>query len=257
MILGFLVALFSVSIGVGGGALLVSILMMGFDSDYDTAAKTSLATIIPISLIGAVSHHIMLPAAPDLRYYVVFIPACVLGALAGTKIGARHRNGWLKFAFSFFLFIIALSMVRVLNVPALIFHGLEKLVLSPGPALMITTGITIGIITSSLGIGCGLLIVPYLVIVMDLAIHEAITLSLTTIFCIGLSTTIVHKKHRQVDMAPLRSLWGPALAGSIVGAVLSGSMPVASLHIIFGVFLFIAACNLIVQKLIMEFRQVS
>jgi uncharacterized membrane protein YfcA len=81
--LGFVVALFSVGIGIGGGALLAPILISVFKFDFKKAASTSLATIIPISFIGSISHFVLLPNIPDLRYYFMFIPMCILGAILG------------------------------------------------------------------------------------------------------------------------------------------------------------------------------
>ncbi len=75
ILLGFLVALFSAGIGIGGGTLLVSILMSVFGFDFKKAAGTSLATIIPISFIGAVSHFAFLSEVPCLKYYFAFIQA--------------------------------------------------------------------------------------------------------------------------------------------------------------------------------------
>ncbi|HDH98710.1 MAG TPA: hypothetical protein ENF70_06235 [Deltaproteobacteria bacterium] len=72
--LGFVVALFGAGIGIGGGALLVPILISVFKFDFKKAASTSLATIIPISFIGSISHFVLFPHIPDLRYY--FIRSC-------------------------------------------------------------------------------------------------------------------------------------------------------------------------------------
>ena len=57
VLLGFFVALFSAGIGIGGGTLLVSILISVFGFYFKAAASTSLATIIPISFIGAVKNY--------------------------------------------------------------------------------------------------------------------------------------------------------------------------------------------------------
>ena len=74
---GFLVALLSAGIGIGGGAMLVPILMAVFGFDFRSAANTSLATIAPISFVGSIGHLAYLPRMPDLQYYSVFIPSCV------------------------------------------------------------------------------------------------------------------------------------------------------------------------------------
>lgn len=254
IILGFFVALFSAGIGIGGGTLLVSILMSVFGFDFRKAASTSLATIIPISFIGSVSHFVFLPEIPDLRYYFTFIPACVLGTILGIKIVRKHQNGWFKFAFSSFLIIISLRMLKIFDFPSLIFSGLQSILFSNEWLIIVPIGIFIGIIAVTLGIGCGLLIVPFYVIVINLNIHEAITLSLTTMFFLTLSATIINNRFKTLDMIPLKSLFIPALTGAVVGAIISGNLPAPILKIVFGMFLLIIACNYIIQEIAMHFR---
>ena len=254
ILLGFFVALFSAGIGIGGGTLLVSILMSVFGFDFRKAASTSLATIIPISFIGSVSHFVFLPEIPDLRYYFTFIPACVLGTILGTKIVRKHQNGWFKFAFSLFLIIISLRMLKIFDFPSLIFSGLQSILFSNEWLIIVPIGIFIGITAVALGIGCGLLIVPFYVIVINLNIHEAITLSLTTMFFLTLSATIINNRFKTLDMIPLKSLFIPALTGAVVGAIISGNLPAPILKIVFGMFLLIIACNYIIQEIAMHFR---
>ena len=254
ILLGFFVALFSAGIGIGGGTLLVSILMSVFGFDFRKAASTSLATIIPISFIGSVSHFVFLPEIPDLRYYFTFIPACVLGTILGTKIVRKNQNGWFKLAFSLFLIIISLRMLKIFDFPSLIFSGLQSILFSNEWLIIVPIGIFIGIIAVALGIGCGLLIVPFYVIVINLNIHEAITLSLTTMFFLTLSATIINNRFKTLDMIPLKSLFIPALTGAVVGAIISGNLPAPILKIVFGMFLSIIACNYIIQEIAMHFR---
>ena len=254
ILLGFFVALFSAGIGIGGGTLLVSILMSVFGFDFRKAASTSLATIIPISFIGSVSHFVFLPEIPDLRYYFTFIPACVLGTILGIKIVRKHQNGWFKFAFSLFLIIISLRMLKIFDFPSLIFSGLQSILFSNEWLIIVPIGILIGITAVALGIGCGLLIVPFYVIVINLNIHEAITLSLTTMFFLTLSATIINNRFKTLDMIPLKSLFIPALTGAVVGAIISGNLPAPILKIVFGMFLSIIACNYIIQEIAMHFR---
>ncbi|SCY29044.1 hypothetical protein SAMN05216233_106150 [Desulfoluna spongiiphila] len=248
-ILGFLVALFSAGIGIGGGTLLVSILMAAFGFEFKKAASTSLATIIPISFVGAVNHVALLPAAPSLRLYLLFIPACVLGTLLGGNIVREHRTGWLKLAFALFLLVVSLRMLKIFDVPLLLYSGIHTLLLTHESLLIIPVGILIGMIAVLLGIGCGLLIVPFYVIVIKLDMHQAITLSLTTMFFLSVSATLIHNKLNTFDKTPMKSLFGPALAGAVAGAIISSHLPAFILKQLFGGFLFLISCNFIIQEL--------
>jgi uncharacterized membrane protein YfcA len=253
-LLGFLVALFSVGIGIGGGTILVSLLISIFGFDFKRAASTSLSTIIPISFVGSVSHIIFLPEIPHLQYYLIFIPMCVLGVLLGGKIIQKRPNGWLKLAFSLFLLIISLKMLKIFDFPYLIYSGLHSILFSNEWLLIVPVGILIGIIAVFLGIGCGLLIVPFFVIVINLNMHEAITLSLTTMFFLSLSATIFNKNIKSLDITPLKSLFIPALIGAVVGAIVSNHLPTLILRKIFGIFLFIISFNYIIHEFAMHHK---
>ena len=254
MLLGFFVALFSAGIGIGGGTLLVSILMSMFKFDFKKAASTSLATIIPISFIGAVSHFVFLPEIPQLKYYFTFIHACVFGTILGIRVVRKHQNGWFKLAFSVFLIIISLRILKIFDFPSLIYSGFHSILFLNEWLLIIPIGIIIGIIAITLGIGCGLLIVPFFVIAINFNIHEAITLSLTTIFFLTLSSTIIHNRFKTLDFIPLKSLFIPALIGAVIGAILSGNLSAYALKKLFGIFLFVIACKYIMREIVMRFR---
>lgn len=53
---GFLVGVVSGLIGIGGGTLLVPIMVIGFGFGQHLAQGTSLAAILPTSVVGAVTH---------------------------------------------------------------------------------------------------------------------------------------------------------------------------------------------------------
>lgn len=245
VLLGFFVALFSAGIGIGGGTLLVSILMSLFGFDFKKAASTSLSTIIPISFIGSLSHFIFLSEIQNLRYYFMFILPCIFGTILGGRIVQKRQNRWLKISFSVFLLIISLRMLKIFDFPFLIFSELHGTLLSNEWLLIAPIGILIGIIAVFLGIGYGLLIVPFFVILVNFNMHEAITLSLTTMFFLSLSATIVNNKLEMLDIASFKSLFIPALTGAVVGAVISSQLPTPILKKLFGMFLLAIACNYI------------
>jgi len=254
VLLGFFVALFSAGIGIGGGTLLVSILMSVFRFDFKKAASTSLVTIIPISFIGSISHFIFLPNIPHLRYYLMFIPMCMLGAILGGRIVYNRQGTWLKFIFSLFLLIVGLRMLRIFDLPYLVYGGLHETLFANESLSIVLFGGLIGIVAVLLGIGCGLLIVPFYVIIINLDMHEAVTLSLTTMFFLTLSAAMIHNRLKTLDIIPIKRLFIPALIGAVSGAIISSHLPAPILKKIFGAFLFVIACNYIVQKLFAHYN---
>jgi uncharacterized membrane protein YfcA len=247
---GFCVALVSAGTGIGGGAMLVPLLVSVFGLDFKKAAGVSLATIIPISFIGAVSHIAFSPDFPDLKYYWSFIPSCGLGTLIGGKIIPKWESRWLKIAFSVFLLMVSLNMLQVMNSPAMFFFGLKDIPWANPWAMIFGVGLFIGIIAVLLGVGCGLLIVPFYVIIIDFPMHQAITLSLSTMFFLSLSATFVQNKLKQLDIDTVRQLFLPALTGALVGVMIASRLPSPVLKKIFGLFLLITACSYLLHELL-------
>lgn len=248
----FAVALFSAGIGIGGGTLLVSILVSVFGFDFKTAASTSLATIIPISFTGAVGHFLFSPGIPSLNYYYIFVPACVMGTVLGGKLVQRRPNRWLQSLFSLFLLVVSLRILNIFDLPSFVYQGLDRASLGNEWFLMVSVGGCIGVIAVVLGLGCGLLIVPFHVIVTNFDMHEAITLSLTTMFFISVSATLVHRRNKALDIPPLKVLFVPALVGAITGATISSGIPAPVLKKLFGLVLLVAACNYIMYPIAVQ-----
>jgi len=242
MLLGFAVAFFSAGIGIGGGTILVSAFISVFHFDFKRAAGISLATIMPISLIGAISHFVFGTGIPPLGYYMVLIPACILGTILGGRM-VRRQQGWrLKFAFACFLLMAAMRMLRVFDLPSLLYTNLPSLSHPYEVLLVMLFGGLIGLTATFLGVGCGLIIVPFCVMVLNLDIHEAIRLSLTTMFFLTLSATLASRKWRTLDTASLRSLLLPALCGAVAGAAVASDLPAPMLTRIFGGALLVVSC---------------
>ncbi|KPK75478.1 MAG: hypothetical protein AMJ79_11115 [Phycisphaerae bacterium SM23_30] len=256
-LLGFLVAALSAGIGIGGGAIFVPLLMSVFRFDFKKAARTSLAAIIPISLVGAVSHLVLLSPLPPLRYYLMFIPMCILGTILGGRIAQKRKDRWLKFAFSLFLIIVSLKILEIFDFPRLFFSSLYEILLANETLVLIIFGVTIGFIAIHLGIGCGLLIVPFYVIVMKLDMRQAISISLTSMFFLTFSATLIHRRLKTLDFTPLKSLLGPALIGAVLGALISSHLPASLLRQLFGVFLLVIAGKYSLQELWAYYRSLK
>lgn len=244
----FLIALFSVSVGVGGGGLLVPILIWVFNFDFKKAASLSLMTIMPITFIGSISHLFLLSQKPQIQYYLLFIPACVLGTIFASKITGKYHNGFLKFLFSLFLIIISLKIFNIFDFPFFVYRGLDSIFNES--LILIFIGVFIGITAFSLGVGCGLFIVPFYVIIIKLNIHQAIALSLTTMFFMALSATIIQKRLKKLDISLLQYIFLPALTGSVLGAIISAYLPTVILKQVFATFIFLIACKFMVLSFI-------
>jgi uncharacterized membrane protein YfcA len=249
VLLGFIVAFFSAGIGIGGGTILVSSLMSVFKFDFKKAASISLSTIIPISFIGSISYFILLSNSPPLGYYFLLIPMSVLGAVIGGRFVLRWKGSWLKLAFSFFLIVASLRILKIIDFPSLFYYFISGISYVNEILIVVIFGLLVGFVAVMLGVGCGLVIVPFSVIFLGFEIHEAIRLSLTTMFFLTFSATLVHKKLKNLNTTALRSMFVPALIGAVTGAVISSHLPAPIITKVFGVFLLLIACKFIVQEI--------
>ena len=215
----------------------------------------SLVTIVPISLVGSISHFISYSGELPVKYYIVFIPSCISGALAGGILLRKRQSGWLVFVFGVFLLVVGLKMLKIFDFPSLIYSEMDVAFFQQC-LLIIPIGMFFGLMATSLGIGCGLLIVPFYVIVIGFNMHQAITISLTTMFFLTLSTTLINNRQslKAMETNPTKSLLIPALAGAIIGAIISTHLPADLLKNIFGVFLLIMACHIIIREILAQQR---
>lgn len=257
MSLGFLVAFFSAGVGIGGGTLLVSILTAMFAYDFKNAASSSLATIIPISLVGALSHFMMLPEISDPSCYYLFIPFCIIGSMIGGRIVQKRRNSLLKLGFSFFLLIIGMKMLTIIDFPGLFYAGAQEFLIPYRIPMIMLVGIATGVTSVLLGLGCGLIIVPFFVIVIQLDMRQAITLSLTTMFFLTLSGTLIHRKLKNLPRIPVKNLIVPAFFGAVSGVMISSHLPTLVLKKVFGAALFLIACKFIITELLLLYGELN
>lgn len=235
--LAFMVAFFSSGIGIGGGCIFISTLMAVFKFSFDRAAGISLATIAPITLVGTIGHFVFNPKLPTIsNYYMVFIPMCVLGTLIAAKFLKKQKGKYLKLIFSCFLFIVGLKMLKLVDLPKLFLLGTNGYEISHELGFVSVFGLIIGFTATFLGVGCGLAIVPFFVILLKVDMHEAVRLSLTTMFFLACSGTMIRKKLEILDTNSQHVMLLPAIIGSIVGAAVSNYLPGYVLKKIFGCF---------------------
>ncbi len=249
-LLGFFVALFSAGIGIGGGTIFVSTFISVFKFDFKRAAATSLATIIPITFVGAISHLFIFSNPPSGKYFLVFIPMCILGTIIGSKYIHKWNNQWLKWIFAIFLLIASLKILKFVDFPFLMFSNLNEISWTHEIIFIMAFGMLIGIIATWIGIGCGLLILPFFVIVMNFNMHQAICLSLTTMFFLTTSATLMHHKLANLDFKTFKALFLPSLAGAVTGSAISGLLPDFYLKQVFGIILMMIAFTYLLQPIL-------
>jgi len=87
---GLMIGVLSGLIGIGGGVLLVPLLVIGFGFSQQVAQGTSLAALIPTSIVGVVTHQRQ--GNLDVRAGLVMGAFGMLAAVIGA-VAAQHLHG--------------------------------------------------------------------------------------------------------------------------------------------------------------------
>jgi len=175
--------------------------------------------------------------APAFRYFLVFIPMAVIGTIIGSTCIHKWNSHWLKWIFALFLLIASFRILKLIDFPFLMFSSLNEISWAHEAVFIMIFGMIIGTLASWLGVGCGLLIVPFFVIVLDFNMHHAICLSLTTMFFLASSATLMHRKLENLNFKAFKALCLPSLVGAITGSAISGLLPSFFLKQFFGAIL--------------------
>jgi uncharacterized membrane protein YfcA len=112
-------------------------------------------------------------------------------------------------------------------------------------AALIAVGAAAGVLAGLLGVGGGILLVPFLVLAVGMTQHEAEATSLLVILPTALAASIALRR-RGVGDLPVALLIGLVGAvGAVAGALLALSLPADILRTVFAVLLAIAGLRLV------------
>ena len=240
---GLLVGVFSGLFGVGGGILLVPILVLAFHVVQKNAQATSLVVVALAATTGAITY-----ALGDSVVWtsVVFLLAGgVVGTWLGSAIVVRIQTRWLQIMFGLLLVAAAIRLVVAASTAAEFtstgFLGLSAWVI----AGYITSGFVMGLLSSLLGIGGGIIVIPLLIAFFGFTQQLAAGTSLVVMVPIALlgAWRLTRSGHTQ---------WAQGTRIGIAGAV--GAVGGASLALVaspdvmqaaFGVVLVIAASQML------------
>ena len=240
-------------LGGGGGIIIVPILVytlplhgIGGEHAHHIALGTCMATIVFTSLSSVRAHH----QHATVLWPVVwsFTPGIILGTLLGGGIAARMSAKHLTAMFVAFLFYVSLSMFRDKK-PKASRH-------LPAMPWLVSTGAGIGFISSFVGIGGGIMTVPFL-FMCNVSMREAVGTSagVTLIIAMGGAAAYVVNGLGIPDLPPysLGFVYLPALLGlataslfsAPLGAKLSYTISTRNIRRFFAVFLLFVGSNML------------
>ncbi|MFK7791771.1 MAG: sulfite exporter TauE/SafE family protein [Devosiaceae bacterium] len=255
VIAGAITGVLSGLFGVGGGAVMVPVLfeVFGFAGVDDAvrmplAIGTSLAVIIPTSIRSFRGHNAR--GAVDMAILKAWALPILLGVILGAIV-ARFADPW--------VFMLVFAVVSTLNAIKLLF-GRDSWKLGedlPGPWPMRIIGWVIGLLSSLMGIGGGVM-----ANMVQTLYNRPILNSIATSSGVGVLISIpatlgyTYAGWPQMDVTPPFSLGFISLIGvalllpltvltAPLGVKIAHALPKRTLEISFGIFLVIVAARFI------------
>lgn len=251
--LGLFVGFFAGLLGIGGGLMIVTALVFmfthqGFAADrvVHLALGTSLTTIVFTSLSSIRAHQRHGAVRWDIIRRVLV--GLVAGTLLGTLFADALPSRYLAVFFTTFVYYSAAQMWLDMKPKAS-----RQL---PGPAGMTAAGVGIGVVSSLVGAGGGVISIPLMTLCnvpMRNAIGTSAALGLPIAIAGAAGYVITGLDQNQLPPLAFGYLYLPALIGIVLGtfftvpygARAAHSMPVPMLKKIFGVILFLLATKML------------
>jgi uncharacterized protein len=253
LLMGLFVGFFAGLLGIGGGIMLVTLMVFmftaqGFPADrvVHVALGTSLASIVFTSISSLRAHHHH--GAVRWEIFRLATPGLVIGTLLGTLVADILQSRYLAIFFVAFVYYSSAQMfLNAKPAPS------RKL---PGPAGMSVATTGIGVVSSLVGAGGGVLTIP-LMMMCNVPLRHAIGTSAALGLPIALAGAAGYAGNGlgQDHLPPwsIGYVYLPALIGIVIGTFVTvpagaraaHTMPVNRLKRIFAVILFILASKML------------
>lgn len=204
--LGALVGAAGAFMGIGGGILLVPAFLFGFEYPAQQTIGTSLVVVFFNALSGTAAY--FQQKKVFMRAAVQFGLATIPGALLGSYAASYFSGAGFSLAFGAFLLLMAGLMSAKRPQEAAAF---DPQTFSYRSGLGVASSVVVGFLASALGVGGGIIHVPFMTYVLGFPIHVAVATSTCILAISSLAGVVTHCMLGHV-------LWLPAL-GSGVGAV--------------------------------------
>lgn len=147
--------------GKGGGSLYTPVLVMlgmGMGSAISTALFLNLVTAFIATVVFARNKLV------DYKFCLIFLPGTVVGSVLGVFLSSRSPKDLLLGIFSVFLYVAGVLMIRSAKEKA----GQKVRQFTPGVvAVVVAMSFGVGVLSSLIGVGGGLIIFPFLILYMN------------------------------------------------------------------------------------------
>ena len=239
--IGLLAGVLSGLFGVGGGIVVVPIMVLALHMAQKRAQATSLVMIAMAAAAGSTTY--------ALEGSVAWLPALaiVAGGLTGTLVGTvwihRVADRGLQIAFAIVLFLAAIKLALPegdtgsTSLPAMtIWVALGY----------VACGLAMGLLSSMMGVGGGIVLIPLLVTFFGFSQHDAAGTSLLVMIPIAIVGSIRLSRAGLTDWGMGLKLGAGAVIGAIAGAAVALALPQDVLQTAFAVLLALVAVQMLV-----------
>lgn len=234
-VLGFMITVLA-----GGGALfLVPVLVYVLDRTPEDAAGSSLVAVCASAVVGLVGH--WRRDCVRWRVAIGFGAMSMLGAVGGSYLHRFFSPRATLLMFSAILFIAAARM----GFGAMPERGDGEIRWLP----LLVLGLGIGVLAGLLGVSGGFLIVPALVFLAGLGLHDAIGTAVAIVVVSAATGAITHAALGHIDVEFTSGIGAGAVAGALAGTPLAGKIPVRPLRTGFSILLAAAGAFMLSQNL--------
>jgi uncharacterized protein len=247
LILGVIIGLLGTLIGAGGGFILMPILLFLYPKDTpDTLTSISLTVTFVNALSGTIAYIRM--KRVNFKYGIIFSAASVPGAVIGAYITQFVARDVFSLIFAALLIGVSIFIFFKSKPKSSLIEN-NKINLSSGKLITgILISLFVGMISSFLGIGGGIIHVPALSNILMFPVHTATATSHFILSITSLAGLLVHiisgKFQHGIGRAVFFALG--ALIGAQFGAILSTKVKGEIIIRILSIALFFVGVRLIV-----------
>lgn len=198
--------------GKGGGSLYTPVLVMlgvGVGMAISTALFLNLVTALVATVVFARNKLV------DFKFCFLFLPGTVAGSLLGAVLSSRAPKDLLLGIFSVFLYVAGVLMI----VSATKKSDERVLAITGGRAVIVVAfSFAVGVLSSLIGVGGGLVIFPFLVLHMRYPAQMAAGANSFIVTVSSLVGTIGHFALGPVDLRLIAVASAACILGSALGS---------------------------------------
>ena len=252
--------------GGGGSLFAVPLLVYALQQPAEKAIPISLAVVALTALVGAIDaikQQLVL-----YRQTFIFALAGMLTAPLGLYLGGSFNSDIRMFLFGILTLILSVRMWIQANdskailavraklqksplTPVCRYSSEGSIQFTPKCATAITlAGITTGLLSGFFGVGGGFLIVPILMLVTQITIHQAVASSLVIISLIGFSGVAFSQQSLSSIDTTIIIFAAGSLGGMLFGRTLAKHITASLLQKIFSFSLIVAGLFIITKQVI-------